>query len=134
MPRIRSLAWRILPLLLLLILYWPSLTTWFFADGFGWLNLRHDVTSIGDVPSAIQERIPLGRFYPSCSARRVSASPKAQPNGFLLSARGMPLGPAGIARRRPRPRREQLPARRSVHGDVYRTQKSPRDRLLRYTN
>jgi hypothetical protein len=32
MPRIRSLAWRILPLLLLLILYWPSRITRFFAE------------------------------------------------------------------------------------------------------
>jgi hypothetical protein len=53
MPRLRSSAWRILPLLLLLVLYWPSLTTWFFADDFGWLNLRHDVASIGDLPSAL---------------------------------------------------------------------------------
>jgi hypothetical protein len=53
MPRFGAGAWRILPLLLLLILYWPSLTTWFFADDFGWLNLRHDVASIGDLPSAL---------------------------------------------------------------------------------
>ena len=53
MPPLRSSAWRILPLLLLLVLYWPSLTTWFFSDDFGWLNLRHDVTSIGDLPSAL---------------------------------------------------------------------------------
>jgi hypothetical protein len=53
MPRLRSSAWRIFPLLLLLILYWPCLTTWFFADDFGWLNLRHDVASIGDLPSAL---------------------------------------------------------------------------------
>jgi hypothetical protein len=53
MSRLRSSAWRILPLLLLLILYWPSLTTWFFADDFGWLNLRHDVASMGDLPSAL---------------------------------------------------------------------------------
>ncbi len=53
MPPLRSLAWRVLPLLLLLVLYWPSLTTWFFADDFGWLNLRHDVASVGDLPSAL---------------------------------------------------------------------------------
>jgi hypothetical protein len=53
MPPLRSTAWRVLPLLLLLVLYWPSLTTWFFADDFGWLNLRHDVASIGDLPSAL---------------------------------------------------------------------------------
>jgi hypothetical protein len=53
MPPLRSTAWRILPLLLLLVIYWPSLTTWFFADDFGWLNLRHDVASMGDLPSAL---------------------------------------------------------------------------------
>ena len=53
MPWLRSSAWRILPLLLLVILYWSSLTTWFFADDFGWLNLRHDVASLGDLPSAL---------------------------------------------------------------------------------
>jgi hypothetical protein len=53
MTRLRFSAWRILPLLVLLILYWPSLTTWFFADDFGWLNLRHDVTRMGDLPSAL---------------------------------------------------------------------------------
>ncbi len=53
MTWLRSGDWRIFPMLLLLILYWPSLTTWFFADDFGWLNLRHDVASIGDLPSAL---------------------------------------------------------------------------------
>jgi hypothetical protein len=53
MLRLRSSAWRVLPLLLLLIVYWPSLTTWFFADDFGWLNLRHDVASMGDLPRAL---------------------------------------------------------------------------------
>ncbi len=46
-------AWRALPLALLLVLYWPSLTTWFFADDFGWLNLRHDVVSAADLPAAL---------------------------------------------------------------------------------
>ena len=53
MYRLRSHVWRALPLLLLLILYWPSLTTWFFADDFGWLNLRHDVGSASDLPAAL---------------------------------------------------------------------------------
>lgn len=53
MTWLRTSAWRTLPLLLLLILYWPSLTTWFFADDFGWLNLRHDVASMADLPSAL---------------------------------------------------------------------------------
>ncbi|MBS1855204.1 MAG: hypothetical protein JST11_07550 [Acidobacteria bacterium] len=53
MTKFRSTAGRFLPLLLLLVLYWPSLTTWFFADDFGWLNLRHDVLSAGDLPAAL---------------------------------------------------------------------------------
>jgi len=53
MTWLRSGAWRIFPLLALLILYWPSLTTWFFADDFGWLNIRHDVTSAGDLPAVL---------------------------------------------------------------------------------
>jgi hypothetical protein len=64
MAWLRSSAWRILPLLLLLVLYWPSLTTWFFADDFGWLNLRHDVTSIGDLPSALFSPKAHGNMRP----------------------------------------------------------------------
>jgi len=78
MTRLRSSAWRILlplrllalllrtltPLLLLLILYWPSLTTWFFADDFGWLNLRHDVASIGDLPRALLAPKAHGNMRP----------------------------------------------------------------------
>jgi len=38
-----GLSYRVLPLLLLLALYWPGLTNWFYQNDFGWLNLRHDV-------------------------------------------------------------------------------------------
>ena len=46
-------AIRAAPLLLLLLLYWPGLNTWFFQDDLGWLNLRHDVQAIGDLPAAL---------------------------------------------------------------------------------
>lgn len=45
--------WRVVPLLLLLALYWPGLTNWFYQDDFGWLNLRHDVHSLRDVGPAL---------------------------------------------------------------------------------
>jgi hypothetical protein len=38
---------------LLFALYWPGLTTWFYQDDFGWLNLRHDVHSAADLASAL---------------------------------------------------------------------------------
>ena len=53
MSKLRFSAWQVVPLLLLLILYWPSLTTWYFADDFGWLNLRNDVAAVGDLPAAL---------------------------------------------------------------------------------
>ena len=53
MPRIRRYAWRVLPLLLLLVLYWPGLTNWFYQDDFGWLNLRHDLHSWHDLGPAL---------------------------------------------------------------------------------
>lgn len=49
----RRYAWRLAPLLLLLALYWPGLTNWFYQDDFGWLNLRHDVHSIRDLGPAL---------------------------------------------------------------------------------
>ncbi|MGC9944794.1 MAG: hypothetical protein ABSF64_00225 [Bryobacteraceae bacterium] len=49
----RRYAWRVLPLLLLLALYWPGLTNWFYQDDFGWLNLRHDVHSFHDLGPAL---------------------------------------------------------------------------------
>jgi len=53
MLRLRRYAWRVLPLLLLLALYWPGLTNWFYQDDFGWLNLRHDVHSWRDLGPAL---------------------------------------------------------------------------------
>jgi hypothetical protein len=64
MSRLRSSAWRVFPLLLLLLIYWPSLTTWFFADDFGWLNLRHDVASVGDLPRALLAPKAHGNMRP----------------------------------------------------------------------
>jgi hypothetical protein len=53
MPEIRTSAWSVLPVLLLFVLYWPGLTTWFYQDDFGWLNLRHDVHSASDLAGAL---------------------------------------------------------------------------------
>ena len=53
MPTARAAMWRTLPVLLLLALYWPGLTTWFYQDDFGWLNLRHDVHGAGDLAGAL---------------------------------------------------------------------------------
>jgi hypothetical protein len=53
MIRARHNAWRILPLLFLLVLYWPGLTNWFYQDDFGWLNLPRDVHSVGDLGRAL---------------------------------------------------------------------------------
>jgi hypothetical protein len=64
MTRLRTAAWRIVPLLLLLLLYWPSLTTWFFADDFGWLNLRHDVAAMSDLPHALLAPKAHGNMRP----------------------------------------------------------------------
>jgi hypothetical protein len=44
---------RGLPILLLLALYWPGVTTWFYQDDFGWLNLRHDVHGARDLAGAL---------------------------------------------------------------------------------
>jgi hypothetical protein len=41
------------PLLLLLGLYWPGLTNWFYQDDFGWLNLRREVHSVRDLGPAL---------------------------------------------------------------------------------
>jgi len=53
MTRFRRYAWRALPLLLLLALYWPGLTNWFYQDDFGWLNIRREVHSIADLGPAL---------------------------------------------------------------------------------
>ena len=42
-----------LPLLLLLALYWPGLTCWFYQDDFGWLRLRQRVHTVSDLPAAL---------------------------------------------------------------------------------
>ncbi len=66
--RLRRSAWRVLPLLMLLALYWPGLTNWFYQDDFGWLNLRHDVHSFRDLgpalfaPKAHGNMRPLGEI------------------------------------------------------------------------
>jgi hypothetical protein len=44
---------RLIPIALLLALYWPGLTNWFYQDDFGWLRLRQSVHSVRDVPSAL---------------------------------------------------------------------------------
>jgi hypothetical protein len=54
MPVIRmQVIRRAAPILVLLALYWPGVTTWFYQDDFGWLNLRHDVHSTRDLASAL---------------------------------------------------------------------------------
>jgi hypothetical protein len=53
-------------LCLLLALYWPGVTAWFFQDDFGWLNLHRDVHSARDLaavlfaPKAHGNMRPLG--------------------------------------------------------------------------
>jgi hypothetical protein len=66
MTAARGTLARLLPVLLLLALYWPAVTGWFFQDDFGWLNLRHDVHSAHDLgvalfaPKAHGNMRPLG--------------------------------------------------------------------------
>jgi hypothetical protein len=64
MPETRTSAWRVLPVLLLLVLYWPGLTTWFYQDDFGWLNLRHDVHSPGALARALLAPKAHGNMRP----------------------------------------------------------------------
>lgn len=64
MPQIRHSAWLVLPVLLLLVLYWPGLTTWFYQDDFGWLNLRHDVHSARDLAGALLAPKAHGNMRP----------------------------------------------------------------------
>ena len=64
MPQIRTGAWLVLPVLLLLVLYWPGLTTWFYQDDFGWLNLRHDVHSARDLAGALLAPKAHGNMRP----------------------------------------------------------------------
>jgi len=66
MTQARAAFARALPCLLLLALYWPAVTAWFFQDDFGWLNLHHDVRSAHDLaavlfaPKAHGNMRPLG--------------------------------------------------------------------------
>src|ERR1022692_1138292 len=64
MPQIRISAWLVLPVLLLLVLYWPGLTTWFYQDDFGWLNLRHDVHSARDLAGPLLSPKAHGNLRP----------------------------------------------------------------------
>lgn len=43
----------VLPILVLLALYWPGLANWFYQDDFGWLRLRQDVHTAGDLPRVL---------------------------------------------------------------------------------
>ncbi len=43
----------LLPMALLLALYWPGLTNWFYQDDFGWLRLRQEVHSVRDLGPAL---------------------------------------------------------------------------------
>ena len=53
MTKARVALERALPVFLLLALYWPAVTAWFFQDDFGWLNLHHDVRSAHDLPGVL---------------------------------------------------------------------------------
>jgi hypothetical protein len=53
MTQARATLVRVLPAILLLALYWPAVTSWFFQDDFGWLNLHHDVSSVHDLGAAL---------------------------------------------------------------------------------
>jgi hypothetical protein len=64
MPQIRNSLWCVLPVLLLFALYWPGLTTWFYQDDFGWLNLRNDVHSAHDLANALLAPKAHGNMRP----------------------------------------------------------------------
>ncbi|MCX6632693.1 MAG: hypothetical protein NTW28_34255 [Candidatus Solibacter sp.] len=64
MPKLRTSVWLVLPVLLLVALYWPGLTTWFYQDDFGWLNLRHDVHSARDLAAALLAPKAHGNMRP----------------------------------------------------------------------
>src|SRR3954451_7843241 len=55
--RFRDLFYRRSPAfiggVLLLALYWPGGTNWFYQDDFGWLRLRQDVHSVRDLGPAL---------------------------------------------------------------------------------
>jgi hypothetical protein len=64
MPQIRTSAWLVVPVLLLVVFYWPGLTSWFYQDDFGWLNLRHDVHSGRDLAVALLAPKAHGNMRP----------------------------------------------------------------------
>jgi hypothetical protein len=64
MPQLRNSARLVLPVLLLVVFYWPGLTTWFYQDDFGWLNLRHDVHSVRDLAVALLAPKAHGNMRP----------------------------------------------------------------------
>jgi len=64
MPQIRNSVWLVVPVLLLVVLYWPGLTAWFYQDDFGWLNLRHDVHSARDLAAALLAPKAHGNMRP----------------------------------------------------------------------
>jgi hypothetical protein len=49
MLRVRQYALSVAPLALLLALYWPGLTNWFYQDDFGWLNIGQGVHSAAEL-------------------------------------------------------------------------------------
>jgi hypothetical protein len=53
MPQFRDNRWLLVPVVLLVVIYYPGLTTWFYQDDFGWLNLRHDVHFVRDLAAAL---------------------------------------------------------------------------------
>ena len=55
---------RALPVALLAAVYWPGVTGWFFQDDFGWLNLRHDIHTAGDLGRALVAPKAHGNMRP----------------------------------------------------------------------
>lgn len=51
--RLPKWALALLPVAILLVLYWPGLTSWFYQDDFGWLRLRQEVHSVRDLAPAL---------------------------------------------------------------------------------
>jgi hypothetical protein len=64
MAKARAAFLRALPVLLLLAIYWPAVTSWFFQDDFGWLNLHHDVHSASDLAHALLAPKAHGNIRP----------------------------------------------------------------------
>ncbi len=66
--KVNGIGWSaflpVVPVILLLVLYWPGLNTWFYQDDFGWLNLRHDVHSVRDLAGALLAPKAHGNMRP----------------------------------------------------------------------